>query len=80
MPNCVVHNHHQLKSDHKLILVSFRSVLKRRCRPFGRLAIWTLHAEFRGLVRENWKNDVEVEVNLERFQDVVQGWNKTCLW
>ncbi|PPD71110.1 hypothetical protein GOBAR_DD32010 [Gossypium barbadense] len=48
------------------------SVLKRRCRPFGCLAIWTLHAEFKGLVRENWKNDVEVEVNLERFQDVVQ--------
>ncbi|KAA3461672.1 hypothetical protein EPI10_028225 [Gossypium australe] len=78
VPNCVVHNRHQLKSDHRPILVSFRSVIKRGCRPFGCLASWMLYAEFKSLVRENCKNDVKV--NLGRFQDVVQDWNKTCLW
>ncbi|MBA0575369.1 hypothetical protein Golob_024618 [Gossypium lobatum] len=44
--------------------------------PFRCLASWMLHDEFKGLVKEHWRNDEEIMNNLKRFQIAVQDWNK----
>lgn len=63
-PSCLVCHLSHLKSNHRPILVSLRSVSIRRPRPFRCLDSWMLHPSFKGLVKNSWCYDRDVLTNL----------------
>lgn len=73
-PNCSIRNLHRLKSNH--ILLSLNPLQDRGNRPFCCLANWLVHVEFKGLVSNSLKEDMDVFSNWELFKEKVQDWNK----
>ncbi|KAL4351355.1 hypothetical protein GQ457_06G013440 [Hibiscus cannabinus] len=75
-PNSRVIHLERRGSDHRPLLLRLRPDLVRKGhRPFRYIASWQEHADFKSILKDNWKDDVFVGDNISSLEPVFSKWN-----
>ncbi|KAL4290760.1 hypothetical protein GQ457_14G014310 [Hibiscus cannabinus] len=75
-PNSRVIHLERRGSDHRPLLLRLRPDLVRKGhRPFRYIASWQEHADFKSVLKDNWKDDVFVGDNISSLEPVFSKWN-----
>ncbi|KAL4278310.1 hypothetical protein GQ457_03G020200 [Hibiscus cannabinus] len=75
-PNSRVIHLERRGSDHRPLLLRLRPDLVRKGhRPFRYIASWQEHADFKSILKDNWKDDVFVGDNISSLKPAVSKWN-----
>ncbi|KAL4296172.1 hypothetical protein GQ457_12G018930 [Hibiscus cannabinus] len=75
-PNSRVIHLERRGSNHRPLLLRLRPDLVRKGhRPFRYIASWQEHADFKSVLKDNWKDDVFVGDNISSLESVFSKWN-----
>ncbi|XP_072076518.1 uncharacterized protein [Arachis hypogaea] len=76
-PNAKVEVLVRSNSDHHPLLINLEpELINNRQMPFRFEAMWNLHPEFKGCVKENWNGNTDFHSSLFSLTNVLMRWNK----